>query len=546
MSPANTDDWSRRLWAKDASLWTGGDEARWMGWLAAGHGAAVDLPALLDFQAQVKASGYTHTLLLGMGGSSLGPEVLSQTFGAAPGFPRLIILDSTDPAQIARTEEMIDAATTLYIVASKSGSTLEPDILHRYFWAKAEAALGKGRAGTRFVAITDPGSKLEATARRDRFAHIFLGDPSIGGRYSILSHFGMVPAATLGLDVAAALETVAVMARACGASVPPAANPGVRLGLALGTHALAGRDKLTLVASDGIADIGAWLEQLIAESTGKQAKAIIPIDGEALTGPQGYGSDRVFAHLRLAGDTKHDSGLATLEAAGHPVIRIALAGREGLFQEFFRWEVATAVAGAVMGIHPFDQPDVEASKIKTRALTDAFETTGTLALEPAVFSDGNIRLFTDAAKLPTFAEASTLENWLTAHFATAGKGDYIALLAYLDRSPENIAAIEALRGRLRQRLTNPVAVGFGPRFLHSTGQAYKGGPNTGVFLQITASGGPDLAIPGLRAGFATVEAAQAQGDLGVLVERGRRVLRIDLGLDVHEGLKHLAISLGAP
>ncbi len=542
MSLDNTDDWSRRLWAKDATLWTGGDEADWLGWLAAGHGAAVDLPALLTFQAQIKGA-YTHALLLGMGGSSLGPEVLAQTFGAAAGYPELLIVDSTDPDQILRIESLINPATTLFIVASKSGSTLEPDILHRYFWAKVEKALGRGQAGKQFIAITDPGSKLEATAQHDGFAHIFLGGPSIGGRYSILSHFGMVPAAILGIDLAKALETTQVMARACGASVPPVANPGVRLGLALGIHAMAGRDKLTLIASQGIAGIGAWLEQLIAESTGKQGLAIIPIDGEPLTGPQTYGSDRVFAHLRLAGDETQDAGLAALEAAGHPVIRIDLANREHLFQEFFRWQIATAIAGAAMGINPFDQPDVEASKIKTRALTDAFEATGTLAQDPLFFTDGDIRLFTDAANLPAFVGASSLQDWLLVHFSSVCGGDYVALLAYLDRSPKNVAALNRLRGRLRQWLKNPVAVGFGPRFLHSTGQAYKGGPNTGVFLQITASGGADLAIPGLRASFSVVEAAQAQGDLGVLSDRGRRLLRIDLGRDVAGGLARLASLL---
>ena len=541
--------WSRRLWAKDASLWTGGDEARWLGWLAAGHGAAVDMAALAAFQTQVKAAGYDHALLLGMGGSSLGPEVLAQTFGAAPGFPKLMVLDSTDPGQISRTEALIDPARTLYIVASKSGSTLEPDILCRYFWAKAQAALGAGRAGAQFVAITDPGSKLEATARRDGFGHVFAGDPTIGGRYSILSPFGLVPAAVLGLDVAQVLASTAIMARACGPSAPPGGNPGLDLGLYLGVAAENGRNKLTIVASAAISSFGAWLEQLVAESTGKQGQAIIPIDGEALGPPQVYGPDRLFAHLRLDGDATHDAALAALEAAGYPVIRISMSDRYGLFQEFFRWQVATAIAGAVMGIHPFDQPDVEASKFKTRALTDAYEVTGALAVETPVVTDGHMRLYADpenAAILAAAAAKPTLEAWLTAHFGRSQEGDYLALLAYLDRDQANVTQLNALQNRLRDRLHRPVAVGFGPRFLHSTGQAYKGGPGTGVFLQITAAPAVDLAIPGLSVGFAVVEAAQAQGDLGVLIERGRRALRVDLGQDVAGGLARIAAIWSPP
>ena len=537
--------WTRRLWAGDASLWTDADEGRWIGWLAAARGEAVDFAALESLAAEVRAAGHRHALLLGMGGSSLGPEVLARTFAAAPGHPELLILDSTDPAQIARVEAMTDPAATLYIVASKSGSTLEPDILHRYFYAKAEQALGAGRAGARFIAVTDPGSKLVESARRDRFAHIFLGDPAIGGRYSVLSNFGMVPAAIIGLDVRALFSGLAAMVHACGASAPPAANPGVQLGIVLGSAARAGRDKVTLIASSGIAEIGAWLEQLLAESTGKQGKGLIPVDAEPLGAPGVYGGDRVFVHLRLtdSDDPTTDDKLQALEAAGHPVVRITLASPDSLFQEFFRWEVAVATAGAVIGIDPFDQPDVEASKIKTRALTDDYEKAGHLTPETPVLRDGALTLFADPANARVLAEAAgaqTPDAWLAAHFARAGAGDYLGILAWLDRAEGHTAALQALRRRLRDARKVATVLGFGPRFLHSTGQAYKGGPNSGVFLQITAPAARDLAIPGHKATFGIVEAAQARGDFEVLAERGRRLLRLDLGADVEAGLARLA------
>jgi transaldolase/glucose-6-phosphate isomerase len=545
---AAREGWTRRLWTKDGTLWTGGDAAHWLGWLDAARGGAVDIEALEALGEEVGSAGYTQALLLGMGGSSLGPEVLSETFGAKPGFPHLLVLDSTDPAQIARIEARIDPATTLYIVASKSGSTLEPDILHRYFFQQAERTLGPGNAGARFIAITAPGSKLETLARRDGFAHVFLGDPAIGGRYSVLSHFGMVPAAVIGLDVREIFETVATMVRSCGASAPPSANPGFVLGAAIGAAARAGRDKLTLTASGPIAGIGAWLEQLIAESTGKQGLGVIPLDGEPLAVPAAYGSDRLFAYLRLADaeESATDAAIDELEAAGHPVVRITLANREALFQEFLRWEIAIAVAGAVIGIDPFDQPDVEASKIKTRALTDAYEASGKLETPaPLVTADG-LSLYTDAvnaAALGAAAKAPTIEAWLAAHFARVGPGDYVGLLAYIDRNDADKAALQAIRGKLRNRLKVATALGFGPRFLHSTGQAYKGGPNSGVFLVITASHPVDLDIPGRGLTFGVVETAQAQGDFDVLAERGRRVLCVDLGADVAGGLERLAMAV---
>jgi transaldolase/glucose-6-phosphate isomerase len=545
---ATHEGWTRRLWAKDASLWPGGEAGKWLGWLDAASGACVDLQQLKGLREQVKAAGYAHALLLGMGGSSLGPEVLARTFGAAAGFPELIILDSTDPAQVTRVAGEIDPARTLFIVSSKSGSTLEPDVLRRYFFDLVEKALGKGKAGARFIAITDPGSKLEETARADGFWRVFHGEPTIGGRYSVLSNFGMVPAAVIGLDVEAIFDSVAVMRRACGPSAPPKANPGVELGLLLGVAGQAGRDKVSLIVSEPIGDLGAWLEQLIAESTGKHGKGLIPIDMEPLGPARVYGSDRVFAYVRLEhhDDPARDQAVRDLEEAGQPVVRITLANREMIFQEFFRWEVAIAMAGAVIGIDAFDQPDVEASKVKTRALTADFERTGRLAPQEPVATSGAFRVFSD----PTYAKslrngdggngADGPQALITQHLARARAGDYVALLAYIDRNEAHQESLQAIRHKIRDKRKVATTLEFGPRFLHSTGQAYKGGPDSGVFLQITGGDGPPVPIPGLKMDFATVESAEARGDFEVLAERGRRVLRLDLGGDVEAGLAGLA------
>jgi transaldolase/glucose-6-phosphate isomerase len=540
--------WSRRLWAGDASLWTGADESGWLAWLAAGAGKVVDFAALEGLAGEVRAAGYSHALLMGMGGSSLAPEVIARTFGPAAGHPPLIVLDSTDPHQIARIEASIDPAKTLFIVSSKSGSTLEPDILHRYFFALAEKALGQGKAGAHFIAVTDPGSALEKTAREQGFAHIFFGDPGIGGRYSALSNFGMVPAAVLGRDVRTIFDIAAPMVSACDASAPPAANPGVRLGVVIGEAARSGRDKLTIIASPGIGAFGSWLEQLIAESTGKQGKGVIPIDGEALGAPKVYGEDRLFAFLRLEGEDQPelDEPVRALEEAGQPVVRITLARPATLAQEIFRWETAIATAGAVIGINPFDQPDVEASKVKARELTDEYEKTGKLRTRAADLCLGDLSLYaTPGDSLAADAGPPTLDNWLRAHFERAASGGYIGLLAYLDRNDRHAAVLEKVRLKLRNWRKVATVLGFGPRFQHSTGQAYKGGPAGGVFLQITATSPRDLEIPGRRLSFGIVEAAQAQGDLAVLAERGRRVLRLDLGEDVEGGLDRLLEAVEA-
>jgi transaldolase / glucose-6-phosphate isomerase len=545
---AAVEDWRkngkiRRLWHADASLWTETDEAKWLGWLNIIDEQLKGAAALENFAADVRKAGFHDVMLLGMGGSSLGPEVFAETFGSQPGFPKLHVLDSTDPAQIRTFESRIDLKNTLFLVSSKSGSTLEPNIFKQYFFDRVTAAVGAEEAPRRFVAITDPGSQVERLARSQGFRSVHHGLASIGGRYSVLSNFGMIPAAAIGVPPRAFLEAAAEMERSCSASSPPAENPGVVLGAILGVCQRQGRDKVTVVASKGIADFGAWLEQLLAESTGKLGKGIVPVDAEPLGPPAVYGNDRLFAYLRLASDqdAAQEQAVAALEAAGHPVVRIIVTEAMQLGQEFFRWEMATAVAGSVIGINPFDQPDVEASKIKTRELSTAYEETGSLPPETPFFAGDGVKLFADprneAALKP---QAKDLVAALKAHLGRVGTGDYVALLAYIERNPAHIEALQRLRQTIRDRTHAATCLGFGPRFLHSTGQAYKGGPNEGVFLQITCEDGTDLAVPGQKYSFGIVKAAQARGDFDVLAERGRRLLRVHLPADVGAGLKTLA------
>jgi len=531
---------TRRLWAADATLWTGRDESDWLGWLDIAGNKLCDVEPLQEFAREVRAEKFTDMLLLGMGGSSLGPEVLAKSLGSAPGYPTLHVLDSTDPRQVQRFERKIDVARTLFIVSSKSGTTLEPNVLMDYFFAKASAAVG-GAAARHFVAITDPGSQLRKTAQDRSFRRIFFGVPSIGGRYSVLSNFGMVPLAASGHDLRAFLEAARGMARACGPEVPAAENPGVALGLAIGVLALHGRDKVTVITSPSIAAFGAWAEQLLAESTGKNGRGVIAIAEEPLGDSFVYDSHRLFVFLRDAmhPDPAQDQAIDALECAGQPVVRIGLASPQLLAQEFFRFEIATAVAGAVLGVNPFDQPDVEASKIATREMTDAFEKTGLLPSEPPVFEENGIALYTDGRNeqaLRRIGANATLESWLRAHFARLDDGDYFALLAYIDGDGARLQSLQRLRTAVRDRKHVATCLQFGPRFLHSTGQAYKGGPNSGVFLQITAQPAPDLAIPGRKASFGVIEAAQARGDFRVLAKRGRRLLHAHIAHDVDKGL----------
>jgi transaldolase/glucose-6-phosphate isomerase len=398
---------------------------------------------------------------------------------------------------------------------------MEPELLRAYFWDLA------GQDGNRFVAVTDPGSKLEAMAKEHGYSHIFLGDPAIGGRYSVLSVFGMVPAAMMGIDVADFFASSAPMVQACGPDAPPAVNPGVTLGVILGEAANAGRDKLTILTTPELEPIGAWLEQLIAESTGKHGKGIVPVDLEPLAPAEDYGADRLFALLQLEGDEDKDldAHVAALIAAGQPVVTIRLADKALIGQEFFRWEVATAIAGAVIGIDPFDQPDVEDAKIKTRELVDAYEQSGSLAPETAFHEDGEIAFFAPGDH--GFAPTDPV-SILRTHFASLEAGDYFGFLVYLERNDEHETAIARMREAIVAKKAVATVAGFGPRFLHSTGQAYKGGPKSGVFLEITRTPDPDLPVPGRKASFGVVQLAQARGDLDVLAERGQRTLRVHL------------------
>jgi transaldolase / glucose-6-phosphate isomerase len=541
------DDWKhsnkvQRLWQKDASLWTGTDEGHWLGWLTIVDEQIANIGVLQGIAADVKKAKFKHALLLGMGGSSLCPEVLRMTYGKIAGFPELHVLDSTDPAQVRAVEKKVDLAKTLCIVSSKSGSTLEPNIFKQYFFERVKAKVGEKEVGNRFIAVTDPGSKMQQVAEADKFRKIFPGVPSIGGRYSALSNFGMVPAAVMGLDVAKFLKNTAEMVRACGAASAADVNPGVVLGAILGVAANRGRDKITFIASPGISDLGAWLEQLIAESTGKVGKGIIPVDREKLSKPAVYANDRVFAYLRLASkpNKAQDDAVAALEKAGHPVVRISLPNTYTLGQEFFRWEIATAVAGSVIGINTFNQPDVEASKIETRKLTSEYETTGHLPPEAPFFEGSGVKLYADERNVAAVQGGSKLVDILKAHLSRIKANDYFAVLGYILMDTPNEKAVQGMRHAVRDKKKVATCLGFGPRFLHSTGQAYKGGPNSGVFLQITCDDAKDLPVPGQKFTFGVVKAAQARGDFAVLAERGRRALRVHLGKNVKAGLATLA------
>jgi transaldolase / glucose-6-phosphate isomerase len=551
---AAVSDWQdgrkvERLWKRDASLWSGTDEANWLGWLTITEEQIAKVSELKQAAAKINEDKFSHLLLLGMGGSSLCPEVLGKTFGTLPGHPRLSVLDSTDPAQIRACEQQVDLAKTLFIVSSKSGTTLEPNIYKQYFFERVKQTIGAEKAGSRFLAITDPGSKMQLVAERDNFRHIFYGVSSIGGRYSALSNFGMAPAAVLGIDVDKFLKRAQEMVVACGASVPVKDNPGVLLGIILGAAANSGRDKITFITSPGIYDLGAWLEQLIAESTGKQGKGIIPVDREEAAAPEFYGKDRIFAYLRLESDadTKQAAKVGALEKAGHPVVRISLSDVYDLGREFFRWEMATAVAGSMLGINAFNQPDVEASKIATRNLTSEYEQKGSLPAESPFFEASGVKLFTDAKNADALSKAAgnnkSFARYLRAHLDRLQAGDYFGLLAYIEMNDDHEARLQDIRHAVRDTKHKATCLGFGPRFLHSTGQAYKGGPNSGVFLQVTCDDANDLPVPQQKYSFATVKAAQARGDFQVLVERNRRALRVHLGKDLAAGLSELQAAV---
>ncbi|MGH9477905.1 MAG: bifunctional transaldolase/phosoglucose isomerase [Terriglobales bacterium] len=520
-----------RIWKKDAALWSTDATvqakiANRLGWLALPESMAAQAAVLTQFAADCKAAGLTDAVLLGMGGSSLAPYVFSEIFGSQRGL-RLHVLDTTDPDQIATVERAIKLDSTLFIVSSKSGGTIEPNSLFAYFWSKLAE-------GSHYIAITDAATSLEKLAKAHNFRRVFTNPGDIGGRYSALSYFGLVPAALLGVDVGKLLERAAAMAHACQADGDH--NPGLQLGAALGAWAQEGHDKLTFIASPELKSLGTWLEQLIAESTGKLGRGIVPVAGEALGKPEVYGADRIFAQLSLGGTNNATGAALTGLGATSPVVQIALRDRYDLGAEFFRWEFATAVAGKVLAINPFDEPNVQESKDNTVRVLGEYLTGGRAAAgfeAPATACSGALRLFT-----PPRGEAGKgdcLRAWLESVHA----GDYVAIMAYLERSPAMEEALDRLRLELRDQLKAAVTVGFGPRFLHSTGQLHKGGANNGVFLQITSAPKVDLPIPGQQYSFATLLEAQAIGDYQSLAQHERRLLRVDLGADIAAGLGEL-------
>jgi transaldolase / glucose-6-phosphate isomerase len=526
-----TESLGRRIWARDYTVWSkepAPELTNRLGWLTLPEVMHEHIDELTEFAHEVRSDGVRHVVLLGMGGSSLAPQVLQATFGSAPGYPNLTVLDSTHPSAIRDIESKLDLAHTLFIVSSKSGTTIEPLALYRYF--RHQLDLRTSDAGRRFIAITDPGSPLEKLAQEDAFRRVFAAPPDIGGRYSALSVFGLVPAALVGVDIRTLLERGWEMAEACAPCIAASVNPGVALGAILAESAIAGRDKCTFVVSSSLSSFPSWLEQLLAESTGKEGKGIIPINGEALGGPERYDTDRLFVYFRLDSDATNGlpSGLDALEAAGHPVLRIVLRDKADIGKEFFRWEVAVASAGAALGIHPFNQPDVELAKELARAAMS----------EEKASRHGT----TDTLTSNETALMAAMSDWLTAGHAKY----YIALQAYLSPTSETSDTLEGLQQALRDRTGLATTLGYGPRFLHSTGQLHKGGPDTGLFLQLLDEPVGDLAVPGAEYSFGDLIKAQALGDFQALQQRGRHVLRINLGRDAVNALGSVKAALRRP
>jgi transaldolase / glucose-6-phosphate isomerase len=532
-----------KIWAKNAAVWTDSGEDKWLGWLDIIERVSGDPARYKEIKTDIDAAGFDDIVLMGMGGSSLGPEVMARTFGNT----RFHILDSTVPAQVLTLQSRIDPAQTLFIVASKSGTTLEPNCFFAYFYDVVVKAVGADNAGRHFIAITDPGSKMEAAARDNNFRTIVFGEPTVGGRFSVLSPFGATAAALIGYDLERFMAKAREMSDHCR-EPNPADNPGAKLGIFMGACHAAGRDKLTIFTSGRSATIGAWMEQLIAESTGKNGVAIIPVNGEALS-PElfdRYRNDRAFVFISMGEGADLESAQRELSKRGHPTVSIGLDDEYDLASEFFRWEFATAVAGSLMRINPFDQPDVESAKIEARKITDLYEETGSLPDETPFFVSDDVELYggdTYAADLMRADGESSAAEIIRRHLDNAAAGDYYGLLAYIEMNDEHQATLADFRRRLVERDGRATSLGFGPRFLHSTGQAYKGGADNGVFLQITSDDALDAAVPGQKYTFGVVKAAQARGDFHVLVDRGRRALRVHIKGDVADGLARLLASV---
>jgi transaldolase/glucose-6-phosphate isomerase len=549
LKEADKNEVMRRIWRKDASLWKEEEAHRKiinnaLGWLTVPDtmiGVEDDLIAFADRLRGPRA--VHHVMVCGMGGSSLCPEVLRQTFGPQSGYPELLVLDSTDPDVLASFAKKIDLKSCLFIISSKSGTTTEPLVFYKYWYNE----VGKVREnpGEQFVAITDPGTMMERMATADKFKRIFLNPPDIGGRYSALSYFGIVPAALMGLDIKKLLDRAERVVHSCASVVPAADNPGARLGAIIGECARAGRDKLTIVADHKIEALGLWIEQLVAESTGKEGKGVLPVAGETLGTPSAYSDDRLFVSIavgKLDGET--EVKLKALETAGHPVVYRTLTDLYDLGEEFFLWEIATAFAGFRLGINPFDQPNVQESKDATKELLDAFTKNGQLTEQSVLASDGTLTIYADDKTRAELASTS-VGDAIKAHLSRAGAGDYIALLNYIEETPKHEALIQAIRTHLRDATRCATTTGYGPRFLHSTGQLHKGGSDRGVFLQITAPDKTDLAVPKESYTFSILKQAQALGDFRSLASRGRRAIRVDLGEDAVAGLQRLQQLIGA-
>ena len=534
-----------RIWDRDYTVWSSTplEISNRLGWLDSPAVMPAKFAEIEGLLESVRCDSYAHALLLGMGGSSLAPEVLRRIFGVASGFLDLAVLDSTDPSAVLAHAERLDPEKTLFIPATKSGGTVETISFLKYFYNRTLEICGD-RTGDHFVAITDPGSGLADLAEELKFRHIFLNDPEIGGRYSALSFFGLVPARLGGIDVVRLLDGARSVERECRFSSD---NPAVFLGAVMGTAAIAGRDKLTLVTSDELAPLGAWIEQLIAESTGKQGKGILPVDGEALLSPDEYGDDRLFIYLRLADDNTCDDTVDAIVEARHPVVRVQLEDTYDLGAQFLIWELATAVAGFATGINPFDQPNVEAAKVLARSMTDAYLVDGTLPQPQPAFSTQCLAVYGDVAGASL---AEILDDYLCRASDDDDGRSYVALQAYLPPRPDTDKALAILRLAIARRSRLATTLGYGPRFLHSTGQLHKGDAGLGLFLQFTCDDARDAAIPDAigsstsAMSFGVLKTAQALGDRQALVDGGRHVIRIHLGSDVAQGLRQLTEAVG--
>ena len=511
-----------RIWTGDHTVWKPDptELTDRLGWLRVTDLMCEQVSVLKAFADEVRDAGFRHVVVLGMGGSSLGPEVLRQTFGSAPGYPELIVLDSTVPAWVRSVADAIDPAHTLFLVSSKSGSTTEPNMFYAYFRNLVEKAVGKARAGQHFIAVTDPGTTLEKMAREQGFRRVFLNPADIGGRYSVLSYFGLVPAAIIGLDLLKLLDRADCMRKGTMSCVPAHENPSAWLGVVMGVLSRKGRDKLTLVTSPSINSFGLWVEQLIAESTGKESRGVVPVAGEPIASPDHYGDDRLFVYLRLDGDANYklDQAIDAIESSGQPVVRLDLRDRYDLGAEFFRWELATAVAGSVLELNPFDQPNVQAAKDMTESVLGQFES---------------------SSKLPVMEESGSIGELLRG----SRKGDYLVIMSYIPQTPEADLALDAMRRQVTERYGIATTMGYGPRFLHSTGQLHKGGPGSGLFLQLTMEHDEDVAIPGTAFTFGVLADSQAVGDLLALRASQRRAVRVDLGSNPEAGIRRLVNEL---